>query len=338
MKYSKNELVKMFEQMLTGRRYEEKVMELVNQGKIGSFYHLGIGQEAVGVGVMNALGSNDYFQPTHRSHPALLCRLDMKKMTAELLGRSTGYNGGKASTIHITSTEDKVLPSNGILGANIPLTTGFALGMKLDKNGVVVCVIGDGAFYKLRLENEKQAIVNSIEQLSVGLIILDGKFSLLHSNKTAQEYCMDIANKSSSNSLIHVINLLSLEYYGKSLRTTFDIKSYTFNITSILVPSEGMGIESVYCVYIMNQQDAEDSSIDVDESLYTLTHREKEIIILMAKGYSDKDIAKSLYLSTHTVRTHFKNIFRKMDASSRTEVLYKLNNMKQKKLFISSSK
>lgn len=147
MKYAKEEMLQMYQQLVTARKYEEKIMTLVSQGKMGSFYHLALGQEAVGVGVANGMGPNDYFQPTHRSHPALICKLDLKKLTAELLGRATGYNGGKASTIHVCSKEDKILPSNGILGANIPLSTGFALGLKLNKEeGVVVCVIGDGAF------------------------------------------------------------------------------------------------------------------------------------------------------------------------------------------------
>lgn len=147
MSYSTGEMRKMYEQIVLGRRYEEKIMNLVNQGKMGAFYHLAIGQEAVGVGTVSAMGPLDWFQPTHRSHPALLCRLDINKMTAELLGRKTGYNGGKASTIHICSNEDKVLPSNGILGASVPLSAGYALSLKLNKKeGVVVCIIGDGAF------------------------------------------------------------------------------------------------------------------------------------------------------------------------------------------------
>lgn len=147
MSYSNGELRKMYEKLVLARKYEEKIMNLVSQGKIGAFYHLAMGQEAVGVGIAHALGNNDYLQPTFRSHPALVSLLDLKKMTAELLGRTTGYNGGKASTIHICSKEDHVLPSNGILGTSVPLAAGFALALKQNKKaGVVVAVIGDGAF------------------------------------------------------------------------------------------------------------------------------------------------------------------------------------------------
>lgn len=144
--YPKSELLKMYEQMVLGRRYEEKIVSLLNQGKLAGFFHLAIGQEAIGIGVINALGSNDYYGPTHRSHPALASKLDLKKLTCELLGKSNGYNKGKAFTFHVTSVEDRVLPVNGILGAGVPTAAGVAWALKVDKKeGVVVCTLGDGA-------------------------------------------------------------------------------------------------------------------------------------------------------------------------------------------------
>lgn len=146
MKYSKNELVKMYEQLVLGRKYEEKILSYLVQGKLQGFFHLAIGQEAVGVGAVNALGPNDYLVPTHRFHPGLVNKLDIKKLTAELLGKSTGYNKGKAFTFHISSKKEKVLPVNGMLGAGIPEAVGYAWALKMDKkDSVVLCVLGDGA-------------------------------------------------------------------------------------------------------------------------------------------------------------------------------------------------
>lgn len=146
MTYPNKELVKMYEQLVLGRKYEEKILELVNQGKLQGFFHLAIGQEAVGVGVVNALGSNDYLVPTHRFHPGLVTKLDINKLTAELLGKSNGYNGGKAFTFHISSKEEHVLPVNGMLGAGIPTAVGYAWALKQNnQDSVVVCVLGDGA-------------------------------------------------------------------------------------------------------------------------------------------------------------------------------------------------
>jgi TPP-dependent pyruvate/acetoin dehydrogenase alpha subunit len=146
MKYSKTELLKFYEQLVLGRKYEEKIITFLGQGKLQGFFHLGIGQEAAQVGVINALGTNDYLVPTHRFHPGLANKLDLKKLTAELFGKSTGYNRGKAFTFHISSKEDKVLPVNGMLGAGIPEAVGYAWALKQDKeDAAVVCVLGDGA-------------------------------------------------------------------------------------------------------------------------------------------------------------------------------------------------
>jgi len=146
MKYSSNELIKFYEQMVLGRKYEEKVMSLVNQGKLQGFFHLSIGQEAAQVGVVSAMGPNDYLVPTHRFHTGLVNRMDMKDMTCELLGRITGCNKGKAFTFHISSKKDRILSVNGMLGAGVPNAVGYAWTLKMNKQeGVVVCVFGDGA-------------------------------------------------------------------------------------------------------------------------------------------------------------------------------------------------
>lgn len=146
MEYSKTQMTQMYEQMLLGRRFEEKVLELVNQGKLLGFFHLGIGQEAAQVGAVSAMGPNDYLVPTHRFHPGLVNRMDMKEMTAELLGRSTGSCQGKAFTFHISSTKYKILAVNGMLGAGLPNAVGYAWALKQNKTDqVVLCVFGDGA-------------------------------------------------------------------------------------------------------------------------------------------------------------------------------------------------
>ncbi|SMP63922.1 thiamine pyrophosphate-dependent dehydrogenase E1 component subunit alpha [Anoxynatronum buryatiense] len=145
MKYSKNELLKFYEQLVLGRKYEEKIITFLGKGKLQGFFHLGIGQEAAQVGVVNALGPNDYLVPTHRFHPGLVNKLDIKKLTAELFGKSSGYNRGKAFTFHISSKEDRLLPVNGMLGAGIPEAVGYAWALKQDnQDSVVVCVLGDG--------------------------------------------------------------------------------------------------------------------------------------------------------------------------------------------------
>lgn len=146
MKYSQSELIKMYAGLVRGRKYEEKIISLVNQGKLQGFFHLGIGQEGAQVGCVSALGTNDYLVPTHRFHPGLANKIDLKSLTAELLGKSTGTNRGKAFTFHISSKKYKTLAVNGMLGAGVPCAVGYAWALKMDKeDSAVVCVIGDGA-------------------------------------------------------------------------------------------------------------------------------------------------------------------------------------------------
>lgn len=145
MSYSNEQLVKMYEQLQLSRLFEEKIIELVAEGSLPGFYHLAIGQEAVQIGAISAMSSEDYFVPTHRSHPALVNMLDLNKFLCELLGRFDGYNQGKGWE-HISSKEKKVLPASGDLGVGVPLGVGYAWALKMDKkDSVVVCLCGDGA-------------------------------------------------------------------------------------------------------------------------------------------------------------------------------------------------
>lgn len=146
MKYAKEELVKMYKQMLTTRKYLDKMLVLIGQGKLAGFFHLSNGQEAIGTGIINAIGPEDYILPTHRQQTVLVNKLDINKFTAELLGRVEGYCRGKGFEFHTSSLEDKVLPIAAVLGSGGPLATGVAMALKLDKkNGVVVVSCGDGA-------------------------------------------------------------------------------------------------------------------------------------------------------------------------------------------------
>lgn len=147
MQYSTSELLEMYDQLVQGRKYEEKLLTLINQGKVQGFFHLAIGQEGPQVGMVSALRPDDYFMPTHRFHPGLAARMDLKKLSAEVLGRSTGVCKGKAFTFHISSSQDKILPvtGNGMLGVGVPTAVGFAWSLKMDKkDSVVVTVSGDG--------------------------------------------------------------------------------------------------------------------------------------------------------------------------------------------------
>src|SRR5262250_1680531 len=133
--------------MLTIRLFDEQALSLYRAGEMRGTTHPYIGMEAVGVGVMLALRPNDYVTSTHRGHGHTIAKGgDPNRMMAELLGRSTGYSGGKGGSMHIADMEKHMLGANGIVGGGMGLATGAALTARLHKTGsVAVCFFGDGA-------------------------------------------------------------------------------------------------------------------------------------------------------------------------------------------------
>lgn len=133
--------------MLTIRQFDEQAMALYRAGEMRGTTHPYIGMEAVGVGVMMALQPTDWVTSTHRGHGHTIAKGgDPKLMMAELLGRATGYCGGKGGSMHIADMGKHMLGANGIVGGGMGLATGAALTCKLQDTGAVaVCFFGDGA-------------------------------------------------------------------------------------------------------------------------------------------------------------------------------------------------
>ena len=133
--------------MLTIRLFDEQAVALFRAGEIRGSTHPYIGMEAVGVGVTLALRPTDYVTSTHRGHGHTIAKGgDVRRMMAELLGRSTGYSGGKGGSMHIADMDRHMLGANGIVGGGMGLATGAALTARLQHTGsVAVCFFGDGA-------------------------------------------------------------------------------------------------------------------------------------------------------------------------------------------------
>src|SRR5689334_1391981 len=133
--------------MLTIRLFDERALALYRAGEMRGTTHPYIGMEAVGVGVMLALRPDDYVTSTHRGHGHTIAKGgDVRRMMAELLGRATGYSGGKGGSMHIADMDKHMLGANGIVGGGMGLATGAALTAKLRQNGsVAICFFGDGA-------------------------------------------------------------------------------------------------------------------------------------------------------------------------------------------------
>jgi pyruvate dehydrogenase E1 component alpha subunit len=133
--------------MMTIRHFDEHALALYRAGEMRGTTHPYIGMEAVGVGVMLALRTDDYVTSTHRGHGHTIAKGgDPNKMMAELLGKATGYSGGKGGSMHIADMDKHMLGANGIVGGGMGLATGAALTAKLQQTGsVAICFFGDGA-------------------------------------------------------------------------------------------------------------------------------------------------------------------------------------------------
>ena len=140
-------LLRMYEQMLKIRVFEEHVNELYLSAKMPGLAHLYIGEEAVAVGVCEALRRDDYITSTHRGHGHCLAKgASIDRMFAELLGKEAGYCRGKGGSMHIADQETGNLGANAIVGGSTALATGAAMSSKMrGTQQVTVCFFGDGA-------------------------------------------------------------------------------------------------------------------------------------------------------------------------------------------------
>jgi len=147
MEISKERLRDLYKKLVMVRRFEEEVDELFRQGKIYGSVHTSVGQEAVAVGVAEALNENDLVIATHRGHGHCLMRgADSKRMMAELLGKATGLCRGKGGSMHIVDARRGMLGAMGIVAEGLPIATGVGLSIKRQKTGqVCACFFGDNA-------------------------------------------------------------------------------------------------------------------------------------------------------------------------------------------------
>lgn len=137
----------MYEQMLKIRLFEEQVNELYTSARMPGLAHLYSGEEAIAVGVCQALRRDDYITSTHRGHGHCLAKgAAVDKMFAELLGKALGYCRGKGGSMHIADQELGNLGANAIVGGSAALATGAAMSSKMrGSDQVTVCFFGDGA-------------------------------------------------------------------------------------------------------------------------------------------------------------------------------------------------
>src|SRR3979411_419581 len=136
-----------YRQMVRIRMFEEQVNELYTRALMPGLAHLYSGEEAVAVGVCEALRPTDYITSTHRGHGHCLAKgATPDRMFAELLGKEAGYCRGKGGSMHIADPATGNLGANAIVGGSVGIATGAAFAAKRLGNGrVAVCFFGEGA-------------------------------------------------------------------------------------------------------------------------------------------------------------------------------------------------
>ena len=147
MASGRDELLRQYRKMLEIRRFEEESARAYAQGKIGGFLHLYIGQEAIAVGVSDALKPEDYVFQTYRDHGIALARgMSPNAAMAELFGKDTGCSRGMGGSMHFFDVENNFLGGWGIVGGHVALAAGAAFKSKYAEDGrVTVCFFGEGA-------------------------------------------------------------------------------------------------------------------------------------------------------------------------------------------------
>jgi acetoin:2,6-dichlorophenolindophenol oxidoreductase subunit alpha len=139
--------VRMYRHMIAIRQFEERVNDLYTRALMPGLAHLYIGEEAVAVGVCEALRADDYITSTHRGHGHCLAKgAAPDLMFAELLGKEAGYCKGKGGSMHIADPATGNLGANAIVGGGAALATGAAFASRaLGQDRVAVCFFGEGA-------------------------------------------------------------------------------------------------------------------------------------------------------------------------------------------------
>ena len=140
-------LLRLYRQMMAIRVFEEHVNELYTRALMPGLAHLYIGEEAIAVGICEALRKDDFVTSTHRGHGHCLAKGALPKlMFAELLGKEAGYCRGKGGSMHIADPATGNLGANAIVGGSVGIATGAAFSAKALKTGqVAVCFFGEGA-------------------------------------------------------------------------------------------------------------------------------------------------------------------------------------------------
>lgn len=198
------------------RRVEEEVARIYPSDKIKSPIHLSIGQEAVAVGVCEALSPQDVIFGTYRSHAAYLAKGgDLKQMIAELYGKATGCAKGKGGSMHLVDVRAGVMGASAVVGTTIPQAAGYAYALKIrGGKSIVVNFFGDGAAD----EGAFHESLNFAVLKKVPLIfICENNLYAVHSHQRDRYALQDICKRAEAYGIpaTHIKNNDAIEIYAQ---------------------------------------------------------------------------------------------------------------------------
>jgi TPP-dependent pyruvate/acetoin dehydrogenase alpha subunit len=188
---------KFYRSLFRIRRVEEEVARIYPTDKIKSPVHLSIGQEAVAVGVCEALRSDDLVFGTYRGHAFYLAHGgDLKKMIAELYGKETGATKGKGGSMHLVDIEHGVMGTSAVVGTTIPQAVGYALALRIqNRDKLVVSVFGDGAIEE-GVFHESMSFA-SLKRLPM-IFVCENNSYAIHAHQRTRQPGLNISDRAGS--------------------------------------------------------------------------------------------------------------------------------------------
>ncbi len=192
---SPDEKLNLYRQMVRIRRFEERSVRVYQQGKIGGFLHLYIGQESIAVGTISLLGADDHVITAYRDHGhALAVGMGMNDCMAELTGKVTGCSKGKGGSMHFFAPDKNYWGGHGIVGGQTPLGAGIAFALKYQgKKGCCLCYMGDGAVNQGAVHEAMN--LAALWKLPVIFIIENNGYSMGTSQARSSAYTDSLARR-----------------------------------------------------------------------------------------------------------------------------------------------
>ena len=191
-------ITKLYKSIKRIRRAEEVIAKIYPTDKIKSPVHLGIGHEAIQVGICENLEKNDIVFGYYRSHPLYLAKGgDLNSMMAELFGKITGCAKGWGGSMHLVSLEHGVMSTTAIVASSIPNAVGYAYALKLQNSKqVVVSFCGDGATEEgVTSESWNFAALHKLPIL----FVCENNELAIHTKRSQRQASLDICGRAEAN-------------------------------------------------------------------------------------------------------------------------------------------